>query len=297
MPSGFRLAAAPITWGVCEVPGWGHQMTPQRVLAEMTYLGFAATEAGPDGFLPDDPDQVRADLDEHRLQLAAGFVPVVLHDARRWDDERQRASQRIETLGRAGAEVAVAAAATGTDGYEERPELDESEWARLFDAVAELEEIAGRVGMSLTVHPHCGTVIETPDQIERFLEASDAPICLDTGHSIVGGGDPVELARMVPERIRHVHLKDVDLEVAARVRMGEISYHQATADGLYRVLGKGDLDVAAILEVLHQTGFEGWLVLEHDIVLAEEPPTGAGPRQDAEASLRHLESVVTTVES
>jgi inosose dehydratase len=279
------------------VPGWGHQMTPQRVLAEMTYLGFAATEAGPDGFLPDDPDQVRAHLDEHRLQLAAGFVPVVLHDARRWDDERQRASQRIETLGRAGAEVAVAAAATGTDGYEERPELDESEWARLFDAVAELEEIAGRVGMSLTVHPHCGTVIETPDQIERFLEASDAPICLDTGHSIVGGGDPVELARMVPERIRHVHLKDVDLEVAARVRMGEISYHQATADGLYRVLGKGDLDVAAILEVLHQTGFEGWLVLEHDIVLAEEPPTGAGPRQDAEASLRHLESVVTTVES
>lgn len=290
-----RVAGAPITWGVCEVPGWGHQMEPHRVLAEMRQLGLSATEAGPDGFLPNDPGEARALLDRHGMRLAAGFVPVVLHDERRWAEQRRAVAERVGALSRAGADTAVIAASTGDEAYEGSRKLDAGGWDRLARSLTELGEDAERAGVSLTVHPHYGTVIESPEQIERFLDASDVPLCLDTGHVMVGGGDPVQLTRQAAGRIEHVHLKDVDAELASRVRAGEISYHQATASGLYRVLGEGDVDIAAIVQALDGEGFEGWWVLEHDVVLSEEPPAEGGPRRDARASLHHLESVAAAV--
>src|SRR5690606_3894494 len=115
----MKIAGAPISWGVCEVPGWGHQMTPDRVLEEMSTLGLTATELGPDGFLPADPAELRALLGAHGLSLMAGFVPVVLHDPDRWPAERDEVDRRLEVLAAGGAEMAVLAAATGVDGYEE----------------------------------------------------------------------------------------------------------------------------------------------------------------------------------
>src|SRR5690606_29964198 len=101
----LRLAGAPITWGVCEVPGWGHQMSPERVLSEMARLGLAATEAGPDGFLPDDPTELRSILGRHGLALVGAFIPVVLHDHERWERERDQAWRRIRTIAAAGGQV------------------------------------------------------------------------------------------------------------------------------------------------------------------------------------------------
>src|SRR5690606_9291989 len=134
----IRIAGAPITWGVCEVPGWGHQMAPKRVLAEMAELGITATEAGPDGFLPDDPAELAHRLQEHGLKLVGAFIPVVLHDAARWPGEREEAARRIRLIAAAGGEVAVLAAATGTEGYERSADLDDEQWAHLAKAVAEL---------------------------------------------------------------------------------------------------------------------------------------------------------------
>ncbi len=287
----IRVATAPITWGVCEVPEWGHQLSPDRVLREMHELGITATEAGPDGFLPGDPEETRALLNRYGLRLVAGFVPVVLHDPDRWSDQRRAAGTRIRALAEAGADVAVVAASTGQDDYEETGGLDDAGWIALGRSVDELVEVATEAGVSLTVHPHYGTMVETPQQVERLLEVTDAPVCLDTGHLLVGGGDPVELARS--ERVRHVHLKDVDAGMADRVREGDMSYHTAVASGLFTSLGEGDVDVGAIIDALDETNFEGWYVLEQDIVLSAEPPEGGGPRHEAEAGLRYLESVAT----
>lgn len=286
-----KVAGAPITWGVCEVPEWGYQLDVDRVLREMAELGITATEAGPDGFLPAELDRCRQILGQKDLTLAAGFIPVVLHRADTWAEERAQASERIRFLAEAGADVAVIAASTGEEGYEGTRSLDEGDWDRLSHNLGELEQVAAGAGVILTVHPHYGTVIESPDQIDRFLQTSPAAVCLDTGHVMVGGGDPVDLTRKIAPRILHVHLKDVDASMAGRVSRGELSYHAAVAQGLYRPLGEGDVDIVAILAALDEAGFEGWLVLEQDTVLTDEPPAKGGPRVQAEVSLRYLEEV------
>lgn len=291
----FAVAGAPITWGVCEVPGWGHQLDPDRVLAEMASLGLTATELGPDGFLPYDPAELRTVLERHRLRLVAGFVPVVLHDRARWEEERGEMDRQLATLAAGGAEMAVLAASSGVDGYEGAASLTDDEWDHLVAALAESSTVAASHGLGISLHPHYGTVVERPDEIERVLAASPVDLCLDTGHVMVGGGDPVAVAELAAGRITHVHLKDVDAATAERVRRGEVTYHQGVVAGLYRPLGQGDVDLAAILTVLDGAGFDGWIVLEQDTVLSSEPPAGAGPMADAAESIRFLQRALEAV--
>ncbi|MBA2336266.1 MAG: TIM barrel protein [Acidimicrobiia bacterium] len=287
-----KVAGAPISWGVCEVPGWGHQLDPDRVLTEMASLGLTATERGPDGFLPDDPAALRRLLDRHRLRLVAGFVPVVLHLPETWRRQRVDFEQRCATLAAGGAEVAVLAAATGVAGYDTTAELDDASWGHLVATIDQTAGIAARYGLATALHPHFGTVIESPAHIARLLATSPVDLCLDTGHVLVGGGDPVGIAAAAGGRICHVHLKDVDTAVAARVRHGEVSYRQAVIDGMYRPLGAGDLDLAAILATLDDAGFDGWVVLEQDTVVAAEPRPGTGPVTDARASMDFLQQAM-----
>ncbi len=283
----MRIAGAPISWGVCEVPGWGHQMAPDRVLAEMREAGLAATEFGPDGFLPADPGERSTLLKSHNLGAVGGFVPVVLHDAGR--DPLPEVDRALDGFGDAG--TLVLAAATGRDGYDGRPELSEDDWATL---VANLDRIAAHVaatGRVTTLHPHVGTVVEGPEEVDRVLNGSAVPLCLDTGHLLIGGTDPLDLARAAAGRVAHVHLKDVDAALAGRVRAGELTYTEAVRAGVYRPLGGGDVDVAGIVAALEAAGYTGWYVLEQDTILAAEPAPGAGPVADVRASLAFLESI------
>lgn len=289
-----RIAGAPITWGVCEVPDWGHQLSPERVLSEMAGIGLTATELGPQGFLSGDPDELGSLLSRHGLELVAGFVPAVLHDRRLWERERGEVSRQIDTLAGAGASIVVLAATTEERRYEESADLTDQQWEHLVAAVKETEAIAGEHGLTVSFHPHYGTVVEGPAEIRRLLDTSDVGLCLDTGHVMVGGGNPVALAEAAAERVVHVHLKDVDAGLAARVRRGELGYQSAVGQGLYRRLGAGDVDVAAIVSTLEAAGYEGWFVLEQDTVLREEPEAGQGPVADAEASLRYLNQGVPT---
>lgn len=114
-----------------------------------------------------------------------------------------------------------------------------------------------------------------------------------TGHLLAGGTDPVALARRAAGRIAHVHLKDVDAAMAARVRAGDLTYTAAVRTGLYRPLGHGDVDVLAIIAALDAVGYSGWYVLEQDTVLNVEPAPGEGPLADVLESLAHLRTVAT----
>jgi inosose dehydratase len=165
----------------------------------------------------------------------------------------------------------------------------------LFATVAVVEEIGGKYGLSVVLHPHYGTTIERPEHVRRFLDGCETGLCLDTGHSIVGGGDPVELAASAAGRIRHVHLKDVDRELAERVVSGTLDYEEAVRRGLYRPLGEGDVDVQGVLEPLEAAGYEGWYVLEQDIMLNAEPGSGAGPIESVRRSLAFLSKVFQSV--
>ncbi|MFI0719305.1 TIM barrel protein [Streptomyces sp. NPDC021224] len=275
-----QIAAAPISWGVCEVPGWGHQLTPGRVLAEMTGLGIGASEFGPDGFLPGPL------LAAHGVTAVGGFVPVVLHDPDH--DPLPGVRAALDRFTTAGARTLVLAAATGRDGYDERPPLDAAGWRTLLARLDAVAALADSLGVTAALHPHVGTLVEGPDEIGRVLDGSGVGLCLDTGHVLVGGGDPVELARRAASRVAHVHLKDADADAADAVRAGRTPYGAAVAAGLYRPLGTGDLDLPVLLAALDAAGYAGWYVMEQDTVLTAEPPPGEGPLADVAASLDWL---------
>ena len=286
-----RVAGAPISWGVCEVPGWGHQLGADRVLGEMRQLGLVATELGPDGFLPGDPAERAGLLDTYGLRAVGGFVPLVLHDPGR--DPLAEVAPVLDAFAVAAATTLVLAAATGLDGYDRRPELDGGQWRGLLDNLDRVHELAAARGVAATLHPHVGTLVEGPAEVERVLEGCSIPLCLDTGHLLVGGCDPARLAGEAPARIGHVHLKDVDAALADRVRSGALTYSAAVAEGMYRPLGLGDVDVAGIVRGLEAAGYQGWYVMEQDVVLEREPAPGQGPPAAVGASLAFLRGLAS----
>jgi len=284
-----RIAGAPISWGVCEVPDWGHQMTPERVLDEMWEIGLKATEFGPIGFLPDDPRARRDLLASFGLAPVGGFVPVVLHDAA--SDPLPAVEDVLRSFAAGDAKVVVLAAETGTTGYDDRAELDEAAWKTLLTNLDRILDAAGEHGLTAALHPHIGTVVEGPDDVARVLEGSSVPLCLDTGHLLVGGTNPLELVTQAPERIAHAHLKDVDASFAPRIQRRELTYSEAVRRGMYRPLGSGDVDIAGIVRVLEGVGYTGWYVLEQDTILEAEPAAGEGPVADVRASVEFLRSL------
>ncbi|GAA2588330.1 TIM barrel protein [Actinomadura fulvescens] len=280
----MRIAGAPISWGVCEVPGWGHQPAPGRVLAEMRDLGITATELGPAGFLPAGRRERDELLASYGLELVGGFVPLVLHDPAH--DPVPEAERALDDLG--GGTTLVLAAVTGLDGYDRRPALDTKGWCTLLANLDAICALAAGRGRGAVLHPHVGTMVEGRGEIELVLGECGIPLCLDTGHLLVGGTDPSWLARTATPRIAHVHLKDVDARLAGQVRAGHTGYTEAVAAGMYRPLGRGDVDIAGIVRSLESAGYEGWYVMEQDTVLTAEPPPGAGPCADVRASLDYL---------
>jgi inosose dehydratase len=289
------VAAAPISWGVCEVPGWGLQLPPERVLAEMAELGFEATELGAIDWLPLDPVALRERLDEYGLRLVAGFVPLVLHEP-----DPGPALAEAERVGRAlsgaGAEMFVTAVVMDT-GWAQPHVLDADAWKRVADNLGRVEELVTGLGLELSLHPHADTLVEREEEIERVLAATEVPLCLDTGHLAIAGVDPMKVVQRHGERIRHVHLKDVEQELVERYRSGELTLVEATQAGLFRPLGQGDAPIAEVVELLERKGYERWLVLEQDTAITgEEPPVGRGPVLDVQASVAYLNELAPTKE-
>jgi inosose dehydratase len=289
MSAAGKIAGAPISGGVWEVPGWGYQLRPDRVLGEMREVGLTATELGPEGFLPSQPAAMTRVLDQHALQAVGGFTPLLLHAP--GHDPVPEVDRILDGYAALGAGVLVLSAVTGSEGYDARPVLDEDGWGMLLSNLDRLAGLAAQRGVRAVLHPHVGTMVETGQEVQRVLEGSSISLCLDTGHLLIGGTDPAELTRQAPERIAHLHLKDVDATVAAQVRSGRLTYTEAVRKGMYRPLGTGDVDVPAIVGHLRARGYDGWYTLEQDTILTDEPK-GEGPRADVWASAEHLRAVL-----
>ncbi|MBA2510660.1 MAG: TIM barrel protein [Actinomycetota bacterium] len=283
-----RIAGAPVSWGVIEIPDWGYQMPADRVLKEASSLGLPAVEAGPEGLLPTDPAEVSDLLAGYDLGLVGGFVPAILHDPARRESELALVERRAEFFAAAGADVVVLAAMSGSESFGELVELGDGAWKTLFESLKMVEEICARHGIAVSLHHHYGTVVERDDQLKRFLEGSEMGLCLDTGHLAIGGSDPVEIAELAGPRVNHVHLKDVDLEVAGRLAARELSFKEAAQKNAFRPLGDGDVDVGGVVDRLESSGYRGWYVLEQDSVVEREPQEGEGPVVEVRKSLDYL---------
>jgi inosose dehydratase len=286
-----RVAAAPISWGICEAPGWGLQLPVDRVLTEARGLGITAIEQGALGWLPTDPNAQRAKLAEYGMQMLGGFVPLVLHDP----DQRKATMAIAEDVASnmqaaGGTHFVTAAVGSLSDWF--RPAMSDESWAELFANLDRVEAICRAHGLTQVVHPHVDTLIETADEFERFLASSGVRFCFDTGHLTIGGTDVVRIAREQIERIGIVHLKDVDGDVAARLRAGELGLMTATQAGLFPSIGDGIVKIAEVVEALEVGGYDGWYVMETDVALMDgEPPAGEGPVLGVARSLAYLRSL------
>ena len=282
----MKVAGAPISWGVIEIPDWGYQMAPERVLGEMKSAGFDATELGPPGYLPEDPIECRELLDRHGLRLVAGFLATVLHEA--GSQAIDAVEKQATILAAAGAEMLVLAASLPGDSYDGRDRLSRGAWRRLSNSLAAAESIAASHNLGLAFHPHIGTAVESREDVQRLLDATEVNLCLDTGHLFLGGTDPVLLAQEAGARVTHVHLKDVDLEVASKFLARAMTYASAVRAGLYQPLGQGGLDIEAVFNRLMEAGYRGWFVLEQDTALTADPEPGGGPAEVARQSLEYF---------
>jgi inosose dehydratase len=278
-----------VSWGVIEIPDWGYQMPADRVLREAAALGLAAIEAGPEGLLPRDPTEVSSTLTRYGLSLVGGFVPAVLHRPDVREAELAFVERRAQFFADAGADVVVLAATTGSESYDDDAELDENSWKELFESLSSVEEICARHGLTVALHSHYGTVIERDDQLWRFLEGCDTGLCLDTGHLVIGGSDPVGVAEQAAERVKLVHLKDVNRDLAKQIATRELSFKEAARRGAFQPLGEGDVDVGEVVGRLERSGYRGWYVLEQDTVVDAEPDEGEGPVTDVRKSLTYLQ--------
>jgi inosose dehydratase len=283
-----RIAGAPISWGVCEVPGWGLELPVERVLSEMRELGLVATELGSDGYLPQEPEQLRQVCADHDLAMIGGFVPLVLHDPAQREQTLATAHRAAQLMGEAGATEFITAMVASED-WAPRFELDGAGWDSAVALLEEVEQVVGEYGMAQAIHPHLGTMIERVEDVNAVLDRTDVGWTFDMGHLLIGGYDPFAFMARAGQRIRHVHLKDVHLDKAAPVFAGQQTIMQGVQNGMFCPMGDGDVPVADVVEALERSGYGGWYVLEQDAAITDgEPAPGEGPKLDVRKSIEYL---------
>jgi inosose dehydratase len=290
-----RIAGAPITWGVDESPGWGYLMGRDRVMSEMTESGLSATELGPDGFLPIDTGELREYVAGYGMSVVGGFVPALLYRPDQIETELEYVRRASRQLGATGSKVLVLGPSSHNPGYDTPYDMSEDEWPIFLANLRRLQELAENAGLQTALHPHWSMAIEDGADVERLLESSDVGLCLDTGHLYLAGTDPITVARMAPERVLHVHLKDVEAAAAEKVRSGEVPFRQAVINGLFTPLGAGGVDIEGVIRTLEAEGFKGWYVLEQDVSLPAEPAPGTGPKADAVESVHFLRRLAASL--
>ncbi len=289
------MATAPISWGICEVPGWGVQLPVERVLSEMAELGFPSTELGSDGYLPSEPAELSSVLSNHGLDLLGAFIPVLVHDAAEADETLRRCEEMAQLLKACGATYFNSSPVTTWD-WAPRRELSNAEWDQAMTMFARIEEITEAYGLIQVLHEHVGTIVETKQEIQRVVDNSDIRFVLDTAHFAVGGYDPVDFVTNHFDRVGLVHIKDCDLSAAKRLNDGELTLMEAVQSGIFPIVGQGDLAIDRVITLLEEGGYDGWYVLEQDVAITGEvPAAGHGPIEDVKASVDYLKTIEGSV--
>lgn len=296
---GLKIGTAPVSWGIMEVEGWSGQQAYREVLDEMTQAGYAGTELGPYGYLPTEPERVTEELSARGLALVSSFVPIPLEEPERHAASFQEAMTVAKLLAQAGARLIVLAGdmkparmAVAGRVLEERDGMSDEQWASATRILTRVAISCRELGLATVFHHHVGTLIETPREIERLCASTDAGLiglCLDTGHYLYGGGDPVEAVQKYGARIRHLHLKDVQPMALASARREGLDFLAAVRHGVFCELGEGAVNFPRVIEELMARDYDGWAIVEQDVD-ASQP--GVHPFESALRSRQYLRNVI-----
>ncbi len=295
----IRVANAPCSWGVIEnTPG--ARIGYAQVLDEMQETGYAGTELGDWGFMPTDPMRLKQELDAHKLSLLASWVDAKFESREAHQEGEINAVRTARLLAEVGGpgcfvvlgneQSAVSARTQNAGRIRAEHGLSDDGWKVFAEGVNRIAwAVREQTGLRSVFHPHCATWVETPEETEKLFSLTDPDVvglCFDTGHYRFGGGDPLAGLKQHAGRVWHVHFKDCDPAVAARSRSEGWDYTQSVGQGVFCELGRGDVDFPAILSWLKDRGYEGWIVVEQDVL-----PGLGSPRESARRNREYLRGI------
>ena len=276
----IQVANAPCSWGALEFDLEGRAAEFDQVLDEMQETGYVGTELGDWGFMPTDPKALANELSNRKLELLGAFVPVALKKESSHSEGVAKALKVAGLMHSAGYRNAFVVLADDNGSVDERTQnagritddmkLDNSQWqtfARGAETIA--REVKEKLGMRTVFHHHCAGYVETSDELDTLMELTDPNLlglCLDMGHLAFGGGDPVQTLQKHYHRIWHVHFKDYDAEVGRKSRENQWDYFESVKQGVFCELGKGNVDFEQIAMELKQRNYDGWIVVEQDVL-------------------------------
>jgi inosose dehydratase len=300
----FQFASAPDSWGVLDYPGPSWEQSYEKMLDEMVEAGYTGSVLGPYGFFPTDPKILQPQLERRKLKLLASFVPVKMTDPA----AGQAVMERIRKVGSLLATLKAPFLVLADDQSAERnafsgraydpgcPTLSAEQWKHVGRIVADAEKVATEFGLDLVFHPHVATYVETPEECERFYDATshtNVGLCLDTGHCVYGHGDSVREAEKYKSKLRFVHIKDCDVSVLKEARRNKWTFEEAIEHKVFTVIGQGNIDFPAFFRTLVKNGYAGWSVVEQDVKFGATP---IPPKQSIAASLKYLRGVMNDLE-
>ena len=269
----IRVGTAPMNWNSDDLPDLRPKIPIQQVLREMAEAGYEGTEYGTG--LPSDPEQLKAALAPHRLALASMFCWIRLEDAAKQAAEIEHALHIARTL----SAMEVRELILGIRGSEQRlalagrvPEdgsasLSETQWRVLAEGIHALARSCEPLGVRLAVHPHAGSYVETRAELERLFSVTDPRalgLCVDAGHLVYGGADPVEVVETFGSRVWYVHIKDVDPAILALAQQDGLGFLGALRSYIFCPLGTGGVDLRRFMDALRRANYSGWMIVEQD---------------------------------
>jgi len=290
-PDGITVANAPCSYGAFEITvGVDPSVPPALLLLDaISSAGYAGIDLGPLGYLGDQAD-LPGRLRERALSLAGGYFEIAFSDPGSWPDGLRRLDALLDLFDACGDGAAAPRPTFADAGSPTRAQhpgaaqrdhslgWDDAGWRRFADGLLRFSARSRERGYEPTFHPHTATYVEAPWEIERLLEISDVGVCLDTGHLLLAGGDPVQAVADWGARLNHVHLKDARREVIAGIVADRAPVQEIWRRRAFCRLGAGDVQLDAVLSQLRSGGYSGWIVVEQDIF-----PDGAGALPEATA--------------
>ncbi len=296
----IKIANAPCSWGVLEFDLEGQAAGYERVLNELAETGYIGTELGDWGFMPTDPAVLKQEIHSRGLTLLGAFVPAMLKDPAAHEAGLDYALRVARLMAAVDGSTPVVVLADDNGKIPERtqnagrvtPEmgLNDSQWQIFAEGAQRIAEtVKQETGLRTVFHHHCAGYVETPAEIDTLLRLTDPALlglCFDSGHIRFGGGDPLAILRKYYSRIWHVHFKDCHPRVAEESRRNGWDYFASVRNGVFCELGKGEVDFPGIKAELDNQGYDGWIVVEQDVL-----PGMGSPKESALRNREYLRSI------
>lgn len=285
-----KLGIAPIAWTNDDMPDLGSENTFEQCISEMALAGFTGCEVG-NKYPRDDIPALKKALSLRNMQICnAWFSSFLL--TKPYDEVEKDFTDHISFLKEMGARVVGISEQSysiqGTDKsvFKDKYIMNDDEWTRLCDGVNRLGKVAKDMGISLTYHHHMGTVVQTAAEIDRLMENTDPELfslLYDSGHLAYCGEDYIGVLKKYANRVKHVHLKDIRPEVIDKVKKENLSFLEGVRLGTFTVPGDGAIDFGPIFDILADSGYEGYVLVE-----AEQDPAKANPFEYALKARKYI---------